>query len=99
MIKLNEKDLDIVLNILRKHVPNYDVYIFGSRYNGNVHEHSDLDIAIKGPEKIDLLLMADIKDDFQESDLPFRVDIIDFNNISSEFQKIILDNSQLLNHR
>lgn len=96
MIKLSEKELEIVKAILKAHVPSYEVLVFGSRYSGNVHEHSDLDIAIKGPGKLDILLLADIRDDFQNSDLPFRVDIVDFNGISPEFQKVILRKSVVL---
>jgi len=96
MIKLNEKELNIVVSILKEYVPTFEIFVFGSRYNGNTHKHSDLDLAIKGPDKIDLLLMAEIKDEFQNSDLPMRVDIIDFNRTSTEFQNIILNNSVVL---
>lgn len=96
MINLKKNELDIVIGILKKHVPNFEIFVFGSRYKGNTHKHSDLDLAIKGPGKIDLLLMADIRDDFQNSDLSFRVDLVDFNGISSEFQNVILMNSTLL---
>ncbi len=93
MIKLSEKELEIVVNILKKHTSSFEILVFGSRYNGNVHDHSDLDLAIKGPHKIDILYIADIRDEFQNSDLPFRVDIVDFNSISPEFQAVILKNS------
>ncbi|MBS4026156.1 MAG: nucleotidyltransferase domain-containing protein [Clostridia bacterium] len=96
MIKLSKNDLQIVKTIFKNHVPNFEVFVFGSRVNGNIHDHSDLDIALKGPDKIDLLLLADIKDEFQNSDVPFRVDIIDFNRVSPEFQKVILNNHFLL---
>jgi len=96
MIKLTKSELNIVISILKKHVPNFNIYVFGSRYNGKTHEHSDLDIAIKGPGKLDIFLLANIRDDFQASDLTFRVDIVDFNRVSPDFQKIILNNSILL---
>jgi predicted nucleotidyltransferase len=96
MIKLSEKELQLVKNILKNYVSNFEVLVFGSRVSGNTHEHSDLDIALKGPDKIDLLLLADIKDELQNSDLPFRVDIIDFNRISAEFQKVISSNHSIL---
>ncbi|MFZ7101386.1 MAG: nucleotidyltransferase family protein [Peptococcaceae bacterium] len=99
MIKLSERELDIVRTILNKHVPTFEVFVFGSRYQGNVHESSDLDIAIKGPAKLDLLLLANIRDEFQSSELSFRVDLLDFNRISPEFQDIILNNSICLNNR
>lgn len=96
MIKLSEKELRLVKNILKNCASNYEVLVFGSRVNGNTHEHSDLDIALRGSDKIDLLLLADIKDEFQNSDLRFRVDIIDFNRISTEFQKVILSSYAIL---
>ncbi|MDO8686348.1 MAG: hypothetical protein Q7J78_06740 [Clostridiales bacterium] len=38
---------------------------------------------------MDFLLMANIKEAFEESDLPFRVDVLERNAISPEFQKVI----------
>ena len=92
MIKLSEKELRIVKDILKNYASDYEVLVFGSRVAGNTHEYSDLDIAFKGTDKIDLLVLAAIKEEFQNSDIPFRVDVIDFNRISSEFQSIILKN-------
>lgn len=92
MIKLSENELRTVKNILKNYASNYEVLVFGSRVAGNTHEYSDIDIALRGTDKIDLLVLAAIKDEFQNSDLPFRVDIIDFNRVSSEFQAVILSN-------
>ena len=33
--------------------------------------------------------MASIKEKFQESDIPFKVDVVDFHSISKDFQKLI----------
>lgn len=92
MIKLSEKELTIVTQILKKHIPNHNFFIFGSRAKGNVHEYSDLDIAIEGNGKLDLLTLANLRDEFQDSNLPFRVDLVDLNNISPEF-KVIIQNT------
>ena len=35
-----------------------------------------------GEDKLDWIMVEDIKEAFQESDLPFRVDILDWNAIS-----------------
>jgi len=88
MIKISEKELQTVKTILKNYAPNFEVLVFGSRVSGNTHEHSDLDIALRGSEKIDLLILADIRDEFQNSNIPFRVDIIDFNRVSPEFQEL-----------
>ncbi|MCD6310901.1 MAG: hypothetical protein J7M11_00360 [Elusimicrobia bacterium] len=38
--------------------------------------------------KLDKIFYA-LKEDFEESDLPFRVDVLDWNRISDEFKKVI----------
>ena len=93
MISLTEKELEIVVSILKKYASGLEILIFGSRHTGNTHPHSDLDIALRGNTQIDILVLADIRDAFQESNLPFRVDIVDFNRICPDFQEIILASS------
>ncbi len=89
MIDVSPNHLDIVLYILAKYVPECEVRIFGSRFTGTAKLYSDLDIVLVGPEKLDWRLLVDIKEEFQESELPFRVDILDWNAISAEFRKVI----------
>ncbi len=45
-----------------------------------------LDLAIVGDDKLDFDRLRLLKEAFEESDLPFRVDIIDWNDISPEFR-------------
>jgi predicted nucleotidyltransferase len=89
MIKLKEEQLDIVVGIIKKYAPGIEARVFGSRHRGGEKKHSDLDIVIVGKEKIDERVLDDIRDDFAESDLPFRVDVLDWNAVSAEFQKVI----------
>lgn len=89
MIELTNEQLDIILDILNKYVPDVEVRAFGSRYKGNAKKYSDLDLVLVGKNKIEFELMCKIKDAFEESVLPFRVDILDWHRISHEFKKII----------
>lgn len=89
MIAIEQKQLEILKDILKKHVPNAEVRIFGSRYKHTNKETSDIDIAIVQKEKIGLELYSKMKEEFEESNLKYRVDIIDWNVISEEFKKII----------
>jgi len=89
MIKVTEQELQLVKKILHKHVPDYEVRVFGSRVDGTPKSYSDLDLVIIGKEKIPLETMIDLKDAFSESDLVFRVDILDWQRISPEFRKVI----------
>ena len=63
--------------------------IFGSRVNGCMHEHSDLDIAIKGKDKLTFERVSNLREAFENASFSFRVDFLDYNRISREFQKII----------
>lgn len=51
------------------------VYIFGSRAMGTAHAGSDLDLAIFDNE-VSQSLLRKLKTDFEESDLPFFVDVV-----------------------
>ncbi len=89
MICVAESELKIVQDILKKYVPDCEVRVFGSRYKWTAKDYSDLDLAIVGNGSLDKKLFYDMKDAFEESDLPFRVDLLDWNGISREFQEVI----------
>jgi len=65
------------------------VYIFGSRVTGKQKKFSDLDICLKSEEAIPIEVIASLKESFSNSDLPYMVDLIDYQTISPEFRKII----------
>jgi len=81
---------DIVKNILHQHVPEAVVYAFGSRVALNAKPHSDLDLVVVGQEKIPIHRMHLLEEAFAESDLPFRVDILDWHAISDDFREHIV---------
>jgi len=68
------------------------VFIFGSRAVGNGRKFSDIDIGIgiKSKKQIDLLLLSDIKEAFEESNIPYTVDIVDFSQTSDKFKDVSL---------
>jgi len=80
---------DIVHAILKKHVPQHTVWVFGSRATGKAKKYSDLDLAIISDKPLSLGLGADLKHDFAESDLPWRVDIVDWATTPAYFREII----------
>ena len=89
MLNIKTNHLQIILSILKQFVPSCEVRVFGSRCNGNVKEYSDLDLVIVGKERLDWNVLADTKEAFEESDLPYRVDLLDWNAISPEFRNVI----------
>jgi predicted nucleotidyltransferase len=83
--------LEVVKSILQKLIPTYEVWAFGSRvHEKNIKKFSDLDLAIIAPNELNLDELIKLKEAFSESDLPFKVDIVDWHSTSEEFQKIIL---------
>ncbi len=52
MIDIAKKDLDLVVSILRKYVPQCEVWAFGSRVTSRARSYSDLDLAIVSHEKL-----------------------------------------------
>lgn len=96
MLKLNDKQKEIVINILKKYVADQKVLVFGSRVNEKVKIFSDLDLCIMTQKPLSLSMIAQMREDFSESDLPFRVDIADWANTNEEFRQEILRNSKVL---
>ncbi len=66
-----------------------DFYIFGSRAAGTNRPYSDLDILIKADQAVPFEQIVLIEEAFSESDLPFLVDVVDWNRISKEFRERI----------
>jgi predicted nucleotidyltransferase len=80
---------EIIHAILQKHLPSHEVWAFGSRARRNARPYSDLDLAIITTTPLPLEVQAALKDDFSESDLPYKVDILDWAATSESFRNIV----------
>jgi predicted nucleotidyltransferase len=90
MVDLESQYLKMVKNILQKNLSREaKVFVFGSRANNKAKKFSDLDLAISTPREISLTVFANLRSSFEESDLPYKVDIIDLNAIDQSFRKNI----------
>lgn len=88
-IDVSEADWQIIQGILRAHVPDCTVWTFGSRATGHAKPYSDLDLAIIGKQPLGIDLISRLAEAFAESDLPYKVDIVDWTTTSAAFRKII----------
>lgn len=88
-IDIQPEDWDIVAGVLKKRVPDHEVWAFGSRARWSAKQYSDLDLAVVTQKPMSLSVRAALADDFSESDLPFKVDIVDWASTSEAFRKII----------
>ena len=89
MIDLNPKHLETVQHILSKHVPGCEVRAFGSRVKWTAKDYSDLDLAVIGSRRFDLREMSRLTEAFEESNLPIRVDVVDWHAIPGGFKRVI----------
>lgn len=99
MIDLSAPYLEIVKHILTEHVPQYTVWVFGSRVGGVVKAHSDLDLAVLSDRPLDLNCLGNLRDAFENSDLPIRVDIVDWSTITNEFRDVIKSRYEVVQER
>lgn len=90
MIDLEEKYINFIKEIINKHIQKCKIYLFGSRVKDKARKYSDIDIALDC-EKLDEKILLKIKNDFENSTLPYEVDVLDLNNISESFKKHIKD--------
>ena len=88
-IDIRPEHWQIVRDILQKHVRQHEVWAFGSRARWTAKPFSDLDLAIISKQPLGLDVGAGLAEDFAESDLPWKVDIVDWATTSEAFHQII----------
>lgn len=90
---MSVKELALVQSILNTWLPTREVRIFGSRARGTPKPYSDLDLVIMGDTPLPLSTLGQLQDAFANSDLPWRVDVVDWASTSPAFQSHIADHS------
>jgi predicted nucleotidyltransferase len=89
-IALSADELAIVRNSLRAHLPpGARVWVFGSRATAAARRYSDLDLAVQADRPIGLDVMGDLAEALSESDLPYKVDVIDLRSVDPGFRALI----------
>lgn len=98
MLDLRQEWLEILRQILAVHVPDAEVWAYGSRVQGTSHNGSDLDLVVRNPGDLtksqpDLFLL---KDALSESNIPILVDVLDWALIPEAFRQEILRGGTVL---
>lgn len=92
-------EYEIVQSILNRHVPDIEVRAFGSRVKGSARQYSDLDLAIMTQSPLSLSQLAELREPFSESDLPWKVDLVDWAWTNEEFRTIIQRDSVIIQQK
>ncbi len=83
-----------VSHVLAHLVPDREVRVMGSRVAGRAKTFSDLDLVIMGDAPLSLGTLAALRDAFDDSDLPFTVDIVEWAAASEPFRRVIANESR-----
>ena len=77
-----------VLALLNRHLPDTAAWACGSRVKGTSRPTSDLDLVVfAGPKQS--AQVAELREAFEESNLPFRVDLFVWDEVPESFRKHI----------
>lgn len=85
-----DSDKTTLITIIRRHVPEAKIFLFGSRARGDYNPVSDIDIAIDAGHALPMYLLSDIREEVEESLIPFSVDIVDMYQISKELREQVM---------
>jgi uncharacterized protein len=81
----------LVQDIVRAYLPQgTKAWVFGSRATGRARRYSDLDLAIDAGRPLTLDELAELSEAFSDSDLPYRVDVVDWHNIDERWRETII---------
>ncbi len=67
----------------------FRVFLFGSRARNTNLKYSDIDLCLRGDTVIPDIEMGNFKEHFQQSNIPYMVDLVDYHAISQGFREQI----------
>lgn len=90
-VNLKPDQLKFIKDALK---PYSKTVIYGSRVKGINREYSDLDVCLK--DLVSAYEYELLVEKFENSDLPFKIDLSEYSKLSDKFKKIIDTTSILL---
>ncbi len=86
-LNLKQRHRQKLEEILRAHMPNVEVWAYGSRVSGRSHDGSDLDLVLRGPalQEIPISQLVDLEEALRESTIPFLIEARDWARLPESF--------------
>jgi len=80
-----------LIALFRDHLPDVDVWAYGSRTNGQSHDGSDLDLVLRNPDlkKIPIDKLLELEEAIRDSRIPFIVEVVDWARVPERFHSQI----------
>lgn len=92
-LQVDPAHLAMVRAILARHIPEgIAVWAFGSRATGKPKPFSDLDLALESDAPLPPGLIGDLAQAFEDSDLPWKVDVAEWSELSQAIRDHIGQN-------
>ena len=87
-LDLQPQHLALLRKLLHQHLPHVEIWAYGSRVNGDGQDASDLDLVVRQPANLKQATpqLWAMKEILVESNLPIRVDLVDWAQIPANFQ-------------
>ena len=87
-IDITSDQQETLISLLSRHLSNTVIWVYGSRVRGTSRPSSDLDMVVFAtPEQ--MRKMSELRECFEESSLPFRVDLFVWDEVPESFRKQI----------
>lgn len=83
-LHLPEKYLALVQGLIKKHLPDAEVWAYGSRVTGQSHEASDLDLVVLNAD--DCIKVETFREALRSSNIPILIDVMDWQRIPQSFK-------------
>ena len=90
-LHLSERHRCMIETLLREHLPDVEVWAYGSRVNGRSHDGSDLDLVLRGSglREIPAEQLVEFDEAVRESTIPFLVEARDWARLPARFHSEI----------
>ena len=87
-IDITDDQRKVVCTLIERHLPNTTAWVYGSRVKWTARPQSDLDMVVfTTPEQNSQVF--GLREAFEESNLPFRVDLFVWDDVPERFRKHI----------
>jgi len=92
---LDERTKRIIIGVISALLPEAKIYLFGSRAGGTHKKYSDVDIAVDAGKELRRADVGEARDMLNESNIPFKFDVVDLQAVDQEMKNSILKNGIL----
>ena len=91
---ISEIYVNRIKEVLQKHLHlNEKVFIFGSSVENE--KFGDVDLAVVSDQTVDERIMRHIREDLEESTLPYKFDLVDINQANDPFRTRVLNGPKI----